>query len=331
MKSSLYKKIVISLLLLLLLIIGSAAVVYFFFPHLLGEAIASRYTLPEDQSEQVGKAISAAYENSNIEYDEMEYILNQVSPKMVMEGFSHFGDDPIRRSDLMEYIGSQVDLGSVTPEELDLFTEPLLPDTLPPLDVLLDGFSVSEQMVAIVLPVVKSELLRHLESGGSVEPLEVDLFFMELEDSEGISTQELSSSGPEDVVIYNEPLPEIVEDAAGYSEELIQEEVSKLVTKEDILNALRTPTDDQVYEILTQVVVDDFIEYEEFLQYVEEIFPDQEEELLQYTYDTLVAIEDADQSLSSFAQTFSSFPPFQQKAMIRMFRPILIQYVENNF
>ncbi len=322
MKISLFKKIMLSLMLILLVVIGSLAVVYFFFPQLLGEVIASRYTLPEEQSEQISQAMLEAYENSNIEYDEMEYILNQITPSMVMDGFAHFGDDPINRSELISYLGGQVDLGAVTQEELNLFTKPLLPDTLPPIDVLFDGYTVSEQMVAILLPVVKNEILRHLETGVENSGA-VDLFSVEAVEPENIPPQDFAISQQEEKPAQSY--------SGDYSEEAIREDVAKFVSKEEIIAALRAPTDDQVYEVLLQVIEDDFIEYEEFLLYAEELFPEQEEELLRYAYDTLATIESQDQSLSTFADTFSSFPPFQQKGMIKMIRPILIQYVESSF
>ncbi len=329
MKISLCKKIVLSILLILLFLGGTLAVMYFFFPHVIGEVVASQYTLPEEQSEQIGQAMLAAYENSNIEYDEMEYILNQVTPRMVMDGFSYFGDDPINRSELISYLGSQVDLGAVTPEDLDRFTEPLLPDTMPPLDVLLNGYTVSDQMVAVLLPVVRSELLRSLETMKRGESPTIGVLPEDSFVPEDTATQEITTP-QEEVTVQGVSEPELFEDT-GYSEEAIKEDVAKFVSKEEIIAALRAPTDDQVYEVLLQVIEDDFIEYEEFLLYAEELFPEQEEELLRYAYDTLATIESQDQSLSTFADTFATFPPFQQKGMIKMMRPILIQYVESSF
>lgn len=336
------KKLIISLVLIVAMLIALGLTLYFVFPQTLGEGISATYGDSVELPSQTETMLTEAYQHNQISAQEIEYVFDQLSPDMVMNGIAELGNADIMRDDFIQYVIERIDLGTLSKTQFTTFFTTIFPaDTFISQEELA-SYNITKPMVSVFLPIIKNKLLQY--AGGAPADSNVTV----AANPETTATPEVSgtpqvAASPETAVdkpqatVTPEAAPDSEPETTASPEISLQPSEAEAplaylpndFTPEMVKELLNAPSNDELYEVVSQVLADDYTDYDEFVGYVESLSLEVEPEILAFAYNTLLAMEQEDGSLSLFANRVKEFPPAQQKQYIAMFRGMANQYLSS--
>ncbi len=318
--------ILASLLIALLLI-------YLISPETLGRGVVSVYKgVSEGEPLLMEEDVSQALDASGITTEEMGYILDQITPDLVIESLEQLPEGIIYRDEALALFSGKVDLGTVSPEALQLFAE----STFPVAFEIPEEFQDTRRLrpiITIFLDPFKSDLLalvEELESeqgkGATAEGSEERWGELVAESTESAESA-LSAQGkagqdnsPGTNGSEREPMP--VVDVSR---------IKEMLPKEQLLQLLHSPSDEMVLTFLHDLGDLASMDFVQFDQAVQDLFPFIPKDVTYALYGTMLELENQGLGIGALSETLNTLPLDQQLSGITFFRFMLEKYVRENY